>query len=58
VRILVVEDEPKIAGFLERGLEGEGHRVDVVEDLEDARLVRRQPHDPGPPRRGRRRRSA
>lgn len=39
MRILVVEDEPKIAGFLERGLEGEGHRVDVVDDLEDARLV-------------------
>jgi len=39
MRILVVEDEPKIAGFLTRGLEGEGHRVDVVGDLEAARLA-------------------
>jgi len=39
MRILVVEDEPKIAGFLTRGLEGEGHRVDVVSDLEAARLA-------------------
>jgi DNA-binding response OmpR family regulator len=39
VHILVVEDEPKIAGFLERGLTGEGHRAEVVHDLADARLV-------------------
>lgn len=39
MRILVVEDEPKIAGFLSRGLTGEGHRVDVVSDLEAARLA-------------------
>ena len=39
MRILVVEDEPKIAGFLARGLAGEGHRVDVAADLEAARLA-------------------
>ena len=39
MRILVVEDEPKIAGFLDRGLTGEGHRVDVVTDLAAARLA-------------------
>jgi DNA-binding response OmpR family regulator len=44
MRILVVEDEPKIAGFLSRGLEGEGHRVDVVSDLEAARLAVRVEH--------------
>ncbi|MFO0745292.1 MAG: response regulator transcription factor [Myxococcota bacterium] len=39
MRILVVEDEPKIAGFLARGLTGEGHRVDVVGELDAARLA-------------------
>lgn len=29
VRILVVEDDPKIAGFIQRGLEAEGHGIDV-----------------------------
>lgn len=37
MRILIVEDEAKIAGFLERGLTEEGHRVDVVRDLGGAR---------------------
>src|SRR6185369_326285 len=37
--ILVVEDEPKIAGFLDRGLTDEGHRVDVIGDLDGARLA-------------------
>lgn len=37
MRILVVEDEPKIAGFLQRGLTEEGHRVDVVADVAEAR---------------------
>lgn len=37
MRILVVEDEKKIAGFLQRGLEDEGHRVDVAGDLAAAR---------------------
>lgn len=30
MRILVVEDDPKIAGFLQRGLEAERHVVDVA----------------------------
>jgi two-component system OmpR family response regulator len=30
MRILVVEDDPKIAGFLQRGLEAERHAVDVA----------------------------
>lgn len=37
MRILVIEDEKKIGGFLERGLSEEGHRVQVVEDLAAAR---------------------
>ena len=37
MRILVVEDERKIAGFLERGLSEEGHRVEVASDLASAR---------------------
>jgi DNA-binding response OmpR family regulator len=39
MRILVVEDEPKIAGFLERGLGEEGHRVDVARDLAQAKAA-------------------
>ncbi len=46
MRILVIEDERKIAGFLERGLSEEGHRVDVVEQLDDARsMVNVQDYD-------------
>jgi DNA-binding response OmpR family regulator len=41
MRVLVIEDEPKIAGFLERGLTDEGHRVDLVSDLAAARLAAR-----------------
>lgn len=37
MRILVIEDERKIASFLRRGLEEEGHRVLVAEDLAAAR---------------------
>ncbi|MDP2310643.1 MAG: response regulator transcription factor [Pseudomonadota bacterium] len=37
MKILVVEDERKIAGFLSRGLGEEGHRVDVAVDLAAAR---------------------
>jgi len=37
MRVLVIEDNPKIAGFLERGLTAEGHRVDVTHDLASAR---------------------
>lgn len=32
MRILVVEDEKKVASFIRRGLEAEGHPVDVVHD--------------------------
>jgi DNA-binding response OmpR family regulator len=32
VRILVVEDEPAIADFVQRGLQAEGHQVEVATD--------------------------
>jgi two-component system OmpR family response regulator len=35
VRILVVEDEPAIADFIERGLRSEGHAVEVARDGEE-----------------------
>ncbi len=34
MRILVVEDEKKVANFIQRGLEGEGFTVDVANDGE------------------------
>ncbi|MDA8269006.1 MAG: response regulator transcription factor [Actinomycetota bacterium] len=34
---MVIEDDPKIALFLERGLEAEGHAVTVASSAEDAR---------------------
>jgi len=37
MRILIIEDEKKISGFLERGLSEEGHRVDVAGNLAQAR---------------------
>jgi two-component system OmpR family response regulator len=37
MRILIIEDEAKISGFLERGLSEEGHRVDVAGNLAQAR---------------------
>ena len=36
MRILVVEDEKKVASFIQRGLEGEGFSVDVAYDGESA----------------------
>ncbi len=36
MRILVVEDEPKMAGLLQRGLVEEGHAVDVARTGDDA----------------------
>jgi DNA-binding response OmpR family regulator len=36
MRVLVVEDEPDLAGVLERGLGEAGFRVDVVHDGHDA----------------------
>lgn len=35
MRILVVEDEKKVAGFIQRGLEEEGYAVDVAYDGEE-----------------------
>lgn len=46
MRILVVEDDPKIAGFLQRGLEAERHTVDVARTgLEGARRGRMNVYD-------------
>ena len=46
MRILVVEDEPKIAGLLRRGLGEEGHAVDVAARGEDAlRMTRAVTYD-------------
>ena len=39
MRILVVEDEQRIAAFLAQGLREEGHRVDVAADLSSARTA-------------------
>jgi two-component system, OmpR family, copper resistance phosphate regulon response regulator CusR len=36
VRVLIVEDETRIAHFLTRGLRGEGHEVEVVDNGDDA----------------------
>jgi two-component system response regulator MprA len=45
-RILVVEDEPSIAGFVRRGLHFEGYRVDVVETgIAALRSIRDNPPD-------------
>jgi two-component system response regulator MprA len=45
-RILVVEDEPSIAGFVRRGLQFEGYDVDVVADGPSAlRILRDTPPD-------------
>ncbi|MDH4058099.1 MAG: response regulator [Cyclobacteriaceae bacterium] len=32
MKILVVEDEPKVANFIKRGLEEEGYKVEVAYD--------------------------
>jgi DNA-binding response OmpR family regulator len=46
MRILVVEDEPRILAFLARGLEAEGFSVDGARDGNDAlRLARRGTYD-------------
>jgi len=36
VRVLVVEDEPRVAGFVARGLREQAYAVDVAENGEDA----------------------
>lgn len=35
MRLLVVEDEIKLASYLKRGLEADGHAVDVAADGEE-----------------------
>lgn len=42
MRILLIEDERKIAGFVARGLTEEGHRVDVVDELAAARRAAKE----------------
>jgi len=46
MRILVVEDEPKIARFIKKGLTEEGYAVDVARDGEEAlAFARAAPYD-------------
>ena len=46
MKILVVEDEPKIQSFLVKGLKAEGFNTDCVDNGEDALiLARREPYD-------------
>jgi DNA-binding response OmpR family regulator len=46
MRILVVEDEPRILGFLTQGLEAEGFSVAASRDgVEALRCARREPYD-------------
>ena len=39
MKILVVEDDPKVAGFIDHGLKEEGHVVDVVLDGDEATML-------------------
>lgn len=39
MRILVVEDDRKVAGFIEQGLREEGYAVDLAPDGEDATML-------------------
>lgn len=46
MRVLVVEDEPKLARLLQRGLRGKGHAVDLAGEAEQAlALARARPYD-------------
>jgi DNA-binding response OmpR family regulator len=46
MRILVIDDEPRILGFLARGLTAEGYAVDVADNgVEAVRAARRQRYD-------------
>ena len=46
MRILIVEDEPRVASFLKRGLEAEHYAIDVAPDGEQGlRLARTQDYD-------------
>jgi len=39
MRLLVVEDEPRIASFIRRGLEEQHHAVDLASDGDEAMLL-------------------
>ncbi len=46
MRVLIVEDEPKIARFIDKGLREEGYAVDIARNGEDALLFARSaPYD-------------
>ncbi len=46
MRILVVEDEKKLAGFIKRALKEDGHAVDLCHDGDEAAaILRRQEYD-------------
>jgi DNA-binding response OmpR family regulator len=46
MRILVVEDEVRLGSYLKRGLEADGHAVDMAADGENGLwMVRNQPYD-------------
>jgi heavy metal response regulator len=46
MRILVVEDEKKVASFIQRGLEGEGFTVDIANDGEEGvYMAQSNPYD-------------
>lgn len=46
MRLLVVEDEVKLAAYIKRGLEAEGHAVDIAHDGEEGLwLARNQPYE-------------
>jgi DNA-binding response OmpR family regulator len=46
MRILVIEDEPRILSFLQRGLEAEGFAVDTAQNGADGlRKAKRNPYD-------------
>lgn len=44
MRLLVVEDERKVAGFIRKGLEAEGYAVDVAKDGDEA-LIHAHMHE-------------
>lgn len=46
MRLLVVEDDTRLATLLQRGLRGEGHAVDAAGNVEDGRwLAAENPYD-------------
>ena len=46
MRLLLVEDDPRLAGLLQRGLRGEGYAVDVSATVDEGRwLAKENPYD-------------